>query len=644
MSAAAYVQVGIMRDRNTGEVFNFRHGKKKKRDAAIDLGIALPGDKTLMDDTDQSGKIYADFWSEVDRIETHKNARIAHTWVLPLPKENSLDANAATVSEWQHWMANRYKIAVMVVIHAEDPNNPHAHVMATTRCVNEDGSLAKNKYGPARVLGNNKLMKAEGKIIGEAWAEAINRHLPKGVERVTHLSFAERGIKRPKGRHDRMAWKAKREFEEAQRKLKKTHEKSARLLKAAERLMEERARARRQRKKDEIMSTEELMRAVWQDALNMLFGAIFTLRAKAEEALAEARIASAEQRLEKIKTERAKAEQAKKRRESDGRRLEGRKHYAKWEVEALRGISAKTAAERLGLERVTGAAHGIDLLCAHGMDFLPACRKLDATFPEVLAKAKAERTAAKQKSNQPAGKSATADEPLRPEELDPFTRIDEPRPKPLPKPKKPMAADEPLRPEELNPFTRINEPRPKPLPHPTKGKRKELPESIGRGQPRKPAEKRLGVFAIPSTPEDRPSQNAPAPAPAAPKTQTPRKRAEQKPARPAIAAADVAAYQAHWNECMRVSKSANQCARAVGLRMKSLGYSRALVQELLDQDGFGREIIMWVDSPQGSQALELLAEHREAWRRCDDAARLGAGSEQAPRQNDPGPRPEGGLK
>lgn len=126
-------------------------------------------------------------WNEVERSETRKNSRLAREINIALPRELSNEQQTELIKGYvQEQFVDKGMIAD-IAIHRDDKENPHAHVMLTTREISEDGFTTKNRDW------NNKKLLEQWR---EQWSEHANKALEKEniQERITHKSHADRGL------------------------------------------------------------------------------------------------------------------------------------------------------------------------------------------------------------------------------------------------------------------------------------------------------------------------------------------------------------------------------------------------------------------------------------------------------------------
>lgn len=126
-------------------------------------------------------------WNEVEKSETRINSRLAREINIALPVELSNEQQKELITNYvQNQFVNQGMIAD-VAIHRDDSNNPHAHVMLTTREITADGFGKKNREW------NDKRLLEEWR---EEWANHANQSLEKAnsQERISHLSHEARGL------------------------------------------------------------------------------------------------------------------------------------------------------------------------------------------------------------------------------------------------------------------------------------------------------------------------------------------------------------------------------------------------------------------------------------------------------------------
>jgi len=207
VSAAAYRSGERLRDERTGRSYDHT-----ARGGVLHKEIVLPAafaDSDLGWATDR-----ASLWNAAEAAEPRKNARVAREFLVALPVEISAAQRHELVMGFARDLADRYRFAVDVAIHAPrtDPRNHHAHLLATTRELGIEGFGAKTtlEVNDARraALGLAPFFR-EVIALRERWATATNAalaaaHVPV---RVDHRSLEEQGIDRePQPQLPRAVW------------------------------------------------------------------------------------------------------------------------------------------------------------------------------------------------------------------------------------------------------------------------------------------------------------------------------------------------------------------------------------------------------------------------------------------------------
>ena len=198
VAAVAYALTTSLRDERLGKTFNYAHGKQVKARETVDLGLYFPGGKRIFQKGRDNQGAYSEFWSKVELAEKRKDARTARTIVVALPVEMNQQEHENCLEKFQGYLASQYGMASQIGIHYDHEHNPHAHIVTTTRKVSKEGELGEK----IRVLDSSRSAHFELKKIGEAWANFNNEILiPKYGISITHKSFKEQGIDKPKGEH-----------------------------------------------------------------------------------------------------------------------------------------------------------------------------------------------------------------------------------------------------------------------------------------------------------------------------------------------------------------------------------------------------------------------------------------------------------
>lgn len=121
-------------------------------------------------------------WNAVEESETRKNSRLAREFNVALPQELSETDQRKLLKDYvQHEFVDQGMIAD-VAIHRDHPENPHAHVMLTTREISEEGFTNKNRDW------NQKEQLEQWR---EQWSVYTNHALERSGSsaRISHESF-----------------------------------------------------------------------------------------------------------------------------------------------------------------------------------------------------------------------------------------------------------------------------------------------------------------------------------------------------------------------------------------------------------------------------------------------------------------------
>ncbi|MCI1728239.1 MAG: Ti-type conjugative transfer relaxase TraA [Chiayiivirga sp.] len=199
VAAAAYRSGSKLVDERTGEIHDFtRKGGVLSAEVVTPQGVPTPERERL--------------WNAAEAAEKRKDARTAREWRLALPYELSPEERKAVAHRMAQAIADRYGVAVDVCIHAPDKEgddrNFHAHMLATTRRINDDGSLGVKS---AIELANKDRKKAgiagttqdEIRDLRREWATIANAALEKEGQsvRIDYRSYDEQGVSLTPTRH-----------------------------------------------------------------------------------------------------------------------------------------------------------------------------------------------------------------------------------------------------------------------------------------------------------------------------------------------------------------------------------------------------------------------------------------------------------
>ena len=154
-------------------------------------------------------------WNEVEKIEKSSKAQLAREFELALPAELGHEQQKKIVSEFASDLAKEGMI-VDVAMHDKGDGNPHAHIMATLRQIDKDGTWKEKQrkeyildqngnkqYDPQKKTYKCKTVKTTDwdktetlEKWRENWSKVVNKHLEIAghEQRIDHRSYKEQGI------------------------------------------------------------------------------------------------------------------------------------------------------------------------------------------------------------------------------------------------------------------------------------------------------------------------------------------------------------------------------------------------------------------------------------------------------------------
>ncbi len=126
-------------------------------------------------------------WNAVERVERRKDAQLAREIELGLPIELTKEQQVELVRDFAQRAFVSKEMVADVAVHRDDPENPHAHLLLTTRDLSSKGFGRKQRQWN----GKSELLSWR-----EQWAETANEHLLRaGHEiRIDHRSLEAQGI------------------------------------------------------------------------------------------------------------------------------------------------------------------------------------------------------------------------------------------------------------------------------------------------------------------------------------------------------------------------------------------------------------------------------------------------------------------
>lgn len=197
-ASAAYRAGERIRDERSGEVYNHT----RRRDV-LHTEIFLPRqfDGMAMPWARNRERL----WNAVEHVEKRHNSRVARELQVTLPAELDPTQRVALARSFARQIADRYKVAIDLAVHAprpgSDPRHFHAHLLMTTREVTPAGLGAKAGLDmQARERRRRELPDHRHEFVNvrERWAILTNQALREANidARIDHRSLAAQGIDR----------------------------------------------------------------------------------------------------------------------------------------------------------------------------------------------------------------------------------------------------------------------------------------------------------------------------------------------------------------------------------------------------------------------------------------------------------------
>lgn len=134
-------------------------------------------------------------WNTVEKVERRKDAVLAREFEIAFPCELNAEQRKQLLDELCQKLVEKYNVVVDAAIHAphteagSDARNYHAHIMFTTRAINENGEFSAKKYRDfSRDNGTETVCDWR-----ENFADLCNKHLEQAGfdQRVDHRSYAD---------------------------------------------------------------------------------------------------------------------------------------------------------------------------------------------------------------------------------------------------------------------------------------------------------------------------------------------------------------------------------------------------------------------------------------------------------------------
>lgn len=130
-----------------------------------------------------------ELWNQVEQIEKRKDAQLFREVVVALPRELTIDKQKELITDYVTRNFVDRGMCATVAVHDTGKENPHAHIMLTTRHISKDGFEKKD-----RTWNDKELLKTWR----YDWSQTVNNKLQRNgfEQRIDHRTLIEQGINR----------------------------------------------------------------------------------------------------------------------------------------------------------------------------------------------------------------------------------------------------------------------------------------------------------------------------------------------------------------------------------------------------------------------------------------------------------------
>ncbi len=150
VAAAAYRGALCLTDARTGKVHDYRTRSGVQRVACISP-IGAPA---WLEDPEQ-------LWNEAEAAERRKDSTVCRDFEIALPHELDDEGRWALANDIARTLVLRFQFAIQVSMHAPpkdaDPRHFYAHLLATTRKINEKGFGLKTRELDGVINGKSQI-------------------------------------------------------------------------------------------------------------------------------------------------------------------------------------------------------------------------------------------------------------------------------------------------------------------------------------------------------------------------------------------------------------------------------------------------------------------------------------------------------
>ena len=182
VAAAAYRSASLLHEETTG----ITHDYTRKRGVEHTEILAPDSAPDWVFDRQS-------LWNTVEAAEKRKDAQVAREIEIGLPVELSKPEQIGLLRDYAKREFVSKGMVADLGVHLDNPHNPHAHILLTTRRLTADG------FGPKERSWNDKRELLHWR---SGWAEVTNEHLAEAglAVRIDHRSYAEQRLELIPGR------------------------------------------------------------------------------------------------------------------------------------------------------------------------------------------------------------------------------------------------------------------------------------------------------------------------------------------------------------------------------------------------------------------------------------------------------------
>jgi hypothetical protein len=175
VAAAAYRHGEKLTDEHTGEIHDY-----SKKKGVSDSVILIP------EGADRNFLKPEYLWNTIEKSEKRKDAQLAREFNIALPVEMTDEQKKTLAIDFCNENFIKNGMIADIAFHKLDSENPHFHVMLTTRSLTPDGSGFGQKV---REWNSKELLEGWRK----SWADTANEHMQRaGIDaRIDHRSLKD---------------------------------------------------------------------------------------------------------------------------------------------------------------------------------------------------------------------------------------------------------------------------------------------------------------------------------------------------------------------------------------------------------------------------------------------------------------------